>query len=77
MIRKMIGKIRLSAAAAAIVFAGGAGAQTIGLATLQPGTLLNAQASVIAKVVQDHTKLQVRVLGFGGDAPIIDAVNSQ
>src|SRR3954468_16818854 len=51
--------------------------QTVGFATLQPGTLLNAQASVIAKVVQDHTKLQVRVIGFGGDAPIIDAVNSQ
>src|SRR5215510_3768404 len=51
--------------------------QTVGFATLQPGTLLNAQASVIAKVVQDHSKLQVRVLGFGGDAPILDAVNSR
>ncbi|OLE18023.1 MAG: hypothetical protein AUG50_07245 [Betaproteobacteria bacterium 13_1_20CM_3_63_8] len=50
---------------------------TVGFATLQPGTLLNAQASVIAKVVQDNSKLQVRVIGFGGDAPIIDAVNSQ
>src|SRR5207245_1391149 len=54
----------------------GAGAQTVGFATLQPGTLLNAQASVIAKVVQDHSKLQVRVIGYGGDTGIIDAVNS-
>jgi TRAP transporter TAXI family solute receptor len=52
-------------------------AQTIGFATLQPGTLLNAQASVIAKVVQDNTKLQVRVIGHGGDTGIIDAVNSK
>jgi len=51
--------------------------QTIGFATLQPGTLLNAQASVIAKVVQDHSKLQVRVIGHGGDTGIIDAVNSK
>jgi uncharacterized protein len=73
----MMSTIRSAAAAAAIVCAGAAGAQTIGFATLPPGTLLNAQASVIAKVVQDNTKLQVRVLGFGGDAPILDAVNSQ
>src|SRR2546430_10511542 len=52
------------------------GQQTVGFATLQPGTLLNAQASVIAKVVQDHSKLQVRVIGYGGDTGIIDAVNS-
>jgi TRAP transporter TAXI family solute receptor len=51
-------------------------APTVGFATLQPGTLLNAQASVIAKVVQDNTKLQVRVIGYGGDTGIIDAVNS-
>src|SRR5256714_11735803 len=53
------------------------GQQTVGFATLQPGTLLNAQASVIAKVVQDHSKLQVRVIGHGGDRGIIDAVNSK
>ena len=63
----------------AMLCAAGASAQdsTVGFATLPPGTLLHAQASVIAKVVQDHSKLQVRVLGFGGDAPIIDSVNTQ
>src|SRR5262245_51195852 len=30
-----------------------AGAQTVGFATLPPGSILHAQASVIAKVVQD------------------------
>ncbi len=59
------------------VLACGATAQTIGFATLPPGSLLHAQASVIAKVVQDHSKLQVRVIGFGGDAPILDSVNTQ
>ena len=68
---------RLAAAAAALAFAGAAGAQTVGFATLPPGSILHAQASVIAKVVQDHSKLQVRVIGYGGDAPILDAVNSQ
>jgi len=69
---------KILAALGALALAGTAAAQdtTIGFATLPPGTLLNAQASVIAKVVQDHTKQQVRVLGFGGDAPILDAVNT-
>jgi TRAP transporter TAXI family solute receptor len=64
------------AAGAALSLSAGA-QQTVGFATLQPGTLLNAQASVIAKVVQDHSKLQVRVIGHGGDTGIIDAVNSK
>jgi hypothetical protein len=63
--------------AAALVSTAAFAQQTVGFATLQPGTLLNAQASVIAKVVQDHSKLQVRVIGHGGDSGIIDAVNSK
>jgi len=63
--------------AATLVSATVAAQTTVGFATLQPGTLLNAQASVIAKVVQDHTKLQVRVIGHGGDTGILDAVNSK
>src|SRR3954462_15258176 len=50
-----------------------ASAQTVGFATLPPGAILHAQASLIAKVVQDHSKLQVRVIGYGGDAPLLDA----
>jgi uncharacterized protein len=62
---------------AALAYAGATAAQTVGFATLPPGSILHAQASVIAKVVQDNSKLQVRVIGYGGDAPILDAVNTQ
>ena len=69
---------KLCWAGALVVFSTGVSAQsTVGFATLPPGSLLNAQASIIAKVVQDNSKLQVRVLGFGGDAPMFDAVNSE
>jgi TRAP transporter TAXI family solute receptor len=68
---------RMGAAAAAIVFSGVASAQTVGFATLPPGSILHAQASVIAKVVQDHSKLQVRVIGYGGDTGILEAVASK
>src|SRR3981189_724726 len=66
-----------AAGLAAAALASPAGAQTVGFATLPPGSILHAQASVIAKVVQDHSKLQVRVNGYGGDAPILEAVNTQ
>lgn len=59
------------------LFASGAMAQTVGFATLPPGSILHAQASVIAKVVQDHSKLQVRVVGYGGDTGILEAVASK
>src|SRR5213595_632248 len=71
MIRKM------GVAFAAALLAGAIQAQTVGFATLPPGSILHAQASVIAKVVQDNSKLQVRVIGYGGDAPILESVQSQ
>jgi uncharacterized protein len=59
-------------------FAGAVSAQTTyGFATLPPGSLLHAQASVIAKAIQDNSKMQIRVIGFGGDAAMFDAVNTQ
>jgi uncharacterized protein len=73
----MLKRLRSAAALAALAAAGTAAAQTVGFATLPPGSILHAQASVIAKVVQDNSKLQVRVIGYGGDAPILDAVNTQ
>ncbi len=58
--------------------AGAAHAQaTVGFASLPPGTILHAQSSVMAKAIQDNSKLQVRVIGYGGDAPMFDAVNTQ
>src|SRR6266852_7633258 len=70
-------KFSRAAGLAAAAFASAAGAQTVGFATLPPGSILHAQASVIAKVVQDNSKLQVRVIGYGGDAPILESVQSQ
>jgi hypothetical protein len=72
----MLKSVRLAALAAA-TFATAAGAQTVGFATLPPGSILHLQASAIAKVVQDNSKLQVRVIGFGGDTGILEAVNSK
>jgi TRAP transporter TAXI family solute receptor len=57
-----------------VVIAPGAAAQTYGLATLPPGALMHALSSVVGKVVQDHSKLQMRVQGFGGDSSVLDAV---
>ena len=65
----------LLAAAAGLVLAAGAQAQTVGIATLPPGSILNTQGTVIGKVVQDATKLKTRILPFGGDSAMIDAVN--
>jgi len=72
----MLKSIRAAGLAAA-AFATAAVAQSVSFATLPPGSILHAQASVIAKVVQDHSKLQVRVNGYDGDAPILEAVNTQ
>jgi len=68
---------RLGLALMLSVFAAAAAAQTYGFSTLPPGTILHAQASVIAKVVQDHSKLQLRVIGFGGDVGILDSVEQK
>jgi TRAP transporter TAXI family solute receptor len=65
---------RIVLVASLLLVAKGAGAQAYGLATLPPGALMHALSSVIGKTVQDHSKLQVRVQGYGGDASVLDAV---
>src|SRR2546428_13322238 len=70
-------KFSRAASLAAAAFASAAGAQSVSFATLPPGSILHAQASVIAKVVQDHSKLQVRVIGYGGDTGILESVGSK
>jgi TRAP transporter TAXI family solute receptor len=72
----MLNLAKACGVAAALTFSASLAAQTVGFATLPPGSILHAQASVIAKVIQDNSKLQVRVIGYGGDAPILDAVNT-
>jgi hypothetical protein len=73
----MLNRAKWAGLLAALPFASLATAQTLGFATLPPGSILHAQASVIAKVVQDNSKLQVRVIGYGGDTGILEAVNSK
>ncbi len=74
----MLTLTRCLGAAALTLFASGALAQaTYGFATLPPGSILHAQASVIAKVVQDNSKLQIRVIGYGGDTGMLESVNAK
>src|SRR6266513_2552959 len=73
----MLKFIRAASLTAAAAFASAAGAQTVGFATLPPGSILHAQASVIAKVVQDNSKLQVSVTGYAAEPLILDAVSTQ
>ena len=54
----MLNLVRVGVFSAALGFSFLASAQTVGFATLPPGSILHAQASVIAKVVQDNTKLR-------------------
>src|SRR5688572_17113493 len=73
----MLKRLGFAAVFAALAAAGTASAQTVGFATLPPGSILHAQASVIAKVVQDNSKLQVRVIGYGGDTGVLESVASK
>ena len=70
----MIGKIRLAAAVAAIVCAGGAGAQAVGFATLPPGSLNHTTASAVAKVMKEKGGVNMQVQPTAGDNVIIPMV---
>ena len=64
-------------AAAAVLVTGAAAAQTVGFATLPPGAINNISVQVMAKVVQSHTDLKMRVIPFRGGAAIMTAVNTK
>ena len=70
---------RLAAAtlglAASSLFAGGATAQTYGIATMQPGTLSHTSASAIAKVLKEKGALNVLVQPTAGETTLIPMVN--
>ncbi|OGA46304.1 MAG: hypothetical protein A3G25_13830 [Betaproteobacteria bacterium RIFCSPLOWO2_12_FULL_63_13] len=53
---------------------GTAAAQTVAISTLPPGAINNVQAAAIAKAVQEHSNLQMRLLTFSSPAAIIGAV---
>ena len=66
--------IRFAAAAAAIVFAGQAGAQAVGFATLPPGSLNHTTASAVAKVMKEKGGMNMLVQPTAGDNVIIPMV---
>lgn len=71
---------RLSMLSAATVVAGlaasAAVAQPISLSTLPPGAINNVQAQVVAKVLQQKGKMQVRVATFNSPSNILASVNT-
>lgn len=70
-------RLIISLIALPIIGAGTASAQTIGFATLPPGAINNVQAQVIAKVVQAHTDLKIRVTPYRGGGAVAAAVNGK
>jgi len=67
--------IRMAAAAASLAAFGASGAlaQTVAISTLPPGAINNVQAAAIAKAVQEHSDLQMRLITFNSPAAIIAA----
>jgi uncharacterized protein len=66
--------IRLAAASAAIVCAGATSAQTVGFATLPPGSLNHTTASAVAKVMKEKGGMNMLVQPTAGDNVIIPMV---
>lgn len=54
-----------------------AAAQTVAISTLPPGAINNVQAAAVAKVVQENSDLQMRLLTFNQPAAIIGAVQNK
>lgn len=69
--KTLIGLSVLAAFAATPVYA-----QPVAFASLPPGSLLNSQTQAMAKVIQDNSDLQVRVVTFSGDVQAYDALSS-
>jgi uncharacterized protein len=60
---------------AVLAFGGGAGAQTYGFATMQPGTLNHTSASAVAKVLKEKAGLNVVVQPTAGESVLIPLVS--
>jgi uncharacterized protein len=62
------------AAAAAVILGLPAVAQTVSISTLPPGSVNNVQTQAIAKVMQEKTAMQMRVVGFNSPQASMTAV---
>jgi hypothetical protein len=72
---KMRGIAALIAGALA-AWTGIAAAQTVAISTLPPGAINNVQAAAIAKVAQENSDLQMRLITFNSPAAIIGAAQN-
>jgi hypothetical protein len=61
----------------AAVLAAGAAAQTVAISTLPPGAINHVQAAAIAKVIQENTDLQMRLVTFNAPAAIFGAAQNK
>lgn len=64
----------LVAAATAAFIGLAASAQTVSISTLPPGSVNNVQTQALAKVVQETTGIQMRVVGFNSPEASMSAV---
>ena len=66
---------KFSLGAALLAFAGAASAQTVGFATLPPGSLNHTTASAVAKVLKEKAGINMLVQPTAGDNVILPMVN--
>jgi len=71
------GVIVLSFILAMVFGANLAVAKTVAISTLPPGAINNVQAAAVAKVIQENSDLQMRLLSFNQPAAIIGAVQNK
>jgi TRAP transporter TAXI family solute receptor len=63
--------------ATAALLAGAAHAAPVAISTLPPGAINNVQAQAVAKVVQENSPLQMRVVTFNSPAAIMGAAQNK
>lgn len=73
---RQLSKFVIGMAALVALVGGPVLAETVAISTLPPGAINNVQASVVAKVVQQNSGLQMRVITFNSPSAIIGAVQN-
>lgn len=66
----------LGLAVAVVLTANAVSAETISFGTLRPGSITNTLGQGMARVIQENSDHQVRVIPFAGDGPMLAAVNT-
>lgn len=69
-------RLLATALAAGAMMVTSAAAQTVSISTLPPGSINNVQTQAIAKVVQEETGVQMRVVTFNSPAASMGAVQA-